>query len=181
MNVKTYTDCNIRIEKDKYKKDRNFFKNYYNMNRKKYNKKKKSKVVDCVNINNNVLSEKRNDENNTNVSAYENHPYVVIGPSKVGKTYYMVKIFEKIGMKRPIHMRTRPPNQYPNCKTSTHIKPIDKYKEAVVIFDDMLGDRNSSQIDEFFSRGRHERLSVYYNSQSFLVCQDKALEITVIA
>ena len=31
----------------------------------------------------------------------------------------------------------------------------------------MLGARNSSQIDEFFTRGRHEDLDVYYNSQSY--------------
>ena len=37
----------------------------------------------------------------------------------------------------------------------------------MVIFDDMLGARNCSQIDEFFTRGRHENLDVYYISQSF--------------
>ena len=31
----------------------------------------------------------------------------------------------------------------------------------------MLGAKNSSQIDEFFTRGRHEDLDVYYISQSF--------------
>ena len=31
----------------------------------------------------------------------------------------------------------------------------------------MLGARNSSQIDEFFTRGRHEDLEVYYISQSY--------------
>ena len=31
-----------------------------------------------------------------------------------------------------------------------------KYKGSVVNFDAMLGARNSSQIDEFFTRGRHE-------------------------
>ena len=32
----------------------------------------------------------------------------------------------------------------------------------------MLGARNSYQIDEFFTRGRHEDLDVYYISQSYL-------------
>ena len=68
--------------------------------------------------------------------------------------------------KRPIHIITRSPNQYPNNKTSTEIKPINKYKGSIVIFDDMLGARNSCQIDEFFKRGRHEDLDVYYISQS---------------
>ena len=31
----------------------------------------------------------------------------------------------------------------------------------------MLGARNCSQIDEFFTRGRHENLDVYYISQSY--------------
>ena len=31
----------------------------------------------------------------------------------------------------------------------------------------MLGARNSSQIDEFFTGGRHEDLDVYYSSQSY--------------
>ena len=44
---------------------------------------------------------------------------------------------------------------------------MNKYKGSVVIFDDMLGTTKSSQIDEFFTRGRHEDLDVYYNSQSY--------------
>ena len=79
----------------------------------------------------------------------------------------MLKILEKIGNKRPTHIITRSPNQYRNYKTNTEIKPIDKYKGSVVFFDDMLGARNSSQIDEFFTRGRHEDLDVYYISQSY--------------
>ena len=31
----------------------------------------------------------------------------------------------------------------------------------------MLGARNSSQINDFFTRGRHEDLDVYYTSQSY--------------
>ena len=79
----------------------------------------------------------------------------------------MLKVLEKIGNRRPIHIITRSPNRYPNYKTSTEIKPIIKYKGSVVIFDDMLVAKNSSQIDEFFTRGRHEDLDVYYISQSY--------------
>ena len=85
----------------------------------------------------------------------------------MGKTFYMLKVLEKIGNKRPIHIITRSPNLYPNYKTSTEIKPINKYKGSVVKFDDMLGARNSCQIDEFFTTGRHEDLDVYYISQSY--------------
>ena len=113
------------------------------------------------------LEKPKIDSVNNIVSKFENHRHVIIGPSNVGKTYYMLKVLEKIGVQRPIHIITRSPNQYPNYKTSNEIKPINKYKGSIVIFDDMLGAKNSSQIDEFFTRGRHEDLDVYYNSQSY--------------
>ena len=114
-----------------------------------------------------VLPEKQKHNSNPNVSTYGNHAYIVIGPRNVGKTFYMLIKLEKRGNKRPIHIITRSPNQYTNFKTTIDIKPLNKYKESVVIFDDMLGVRNSSEIDEFFTRGRHEDLDVYYISQSF--------------
>ena len=166
MDVKKCTVCNIEIDEYNCKKDRNICKIFYNINRKKYNnKEKKRKYDDSVN---NIekpkigkVTYKINDLTN------ENHRHVVIGPSIVGKTYYMLKVLEKVGNKRPIHIINRSPNQYPNYKTSNEIKPINKYKGSVVIFDDMLGAKNSSQIDEFFTRGRHEDLDVYYISQSY--------------
>ena len=163
MDVKKCTVCGIKIDVDNCKKDRNICKNCYNMNRKKYNnKEKKRKFDDSVNK---IEKPKINKINN--VSTYENRANVIIGPRNVGKTFYMLKILEKIGNQRPIHIITRSPNQYPNYKTSTDIKPINKYKGSVVIFDDMLWAKNSSQIDEFFTRGRHEDLDVYYISQSY--------------
>ena len=79
----------------------------------------------------------------------------------------MLKILEKIGNKRPIHIITRSPNQYANYKTSIDIKSIDEYKGSVVVFDDLLEAPNSSQIDEIFTRGRHKNLDVYYISRSY--------------
>ena len=161
MNVKKCTVCNIEIDEYNCKKDRNICKICYNINRKKYNnKEKKRKTDDSVNKIDNV-------NNKINDLTLENHRHVIIGPSNVGKTYYMLKRLEKMDNKRPIHIITRSPNQYPNYKTSTDIKPINKYKGSIVIFDDMLGARNSSQIDEFFTRGRYEDLDVYYISQSY--------------
>ena len=78
----------------------------------------------------------------------------------------MLKLLEKIVNKRPIYILTRSPNQYPNYKTSTEIKPIRKYKGGIVIIDDMLSAPNSSQIAEFFTRGKLEGLKVFYISQS---------------
>ena len=159
MNVKKCTVCNIEIDEDKCKKDRNICKNCYNINRKIYgNSQKKRKFDDSVN---------KIDNDNNIVSKFENRANVIIGPRNVGKTFYMLKVHEKIIDKRPIHIITRPPNQYPNYKTSSEIKPKTKYRGSVFIFDDMLGAKNSSQIDEFFTRGRHEYLDVYYISQSY--------------
>ena len=164
MDDKKCTVCNIKIDEDNCKKDRNICKKCYNTNRKKYTiNEKKRKTDDYVKK---IEKPKTNNVNN-NVSTYENRANVIIGPRNVGKTYYMLKVLERIGNKRPIHIITRSPNQYPNYKTSTEIKQINKYKGSVVIFDDMLGAKNSSQIDEFFTRGRHEDLDVYYISQSY--------------
>ena len=143
------------IDKNNYLKHRTICKKCHNENRRKNNN---TLPPNIENVNNN---------NNDIVSTYENHRNVIIGPSNVGKTYYMLKILEKIDNQRPIRIITRSPNQYPNYKTSNEIKPINKYKGSVVIFDDMLGAKNSSQIDEFFTRGRHEDLDVYYISQSY--------------
>ena len=162
------TACNIMIDINNYKKDRTVCKTCYNIGKRKNNKiiltpndiKTTSNKLDknIENVNNN---------NNDIVSSYENRANVVIGGRNLGKTSYMLKVLEKIGNQRPIHIITRSPNQYPNYKTSNKIMPINKYKGSIVIFDDMLGARNSSQIDEFFTRGRHEDLDVYYISQSY--------------
>ena len=150
--------CNITIDENNYLKHKTVCKSCYNKNRRKNTSIEKK--IDTT------TQQPKIDKIN-NVSTYENRANVIIGPRNVGKTFYMLKILEKIDNKRPIHIITRSPNQYPNYKTSTDIKPINKYKGSVVIFDDMLGAKNSSQIDEFFTRGRHEDIDVYYISQSY--------------
>ena len=162
--------CNFIIDENNYLKHKTVCKSCYNKNRRK-NTTIEKKIVTTAQQ---PKVDETNNNNNDIIPKFENHCHVVIGPSNVGNTFYMLKILEKIGNQRPIHIITRSPNQYPNYKTSTDIKPINKYKGSVVIFDDMLGARNSSQIDEFFRRGRDENSDVYYLSQSFLVYRDKA-------
>ena len=162
------TACNIMIDINNYKKDRTVCKSCYNINKRKNNfntipPNKNNTSYQQPNIEN-IINKK---DNNPNLSTYKSRANVVIGPRNVGKTYYMLKVLEKIVDKRSINIITRSPNQYPKYKTSNEIKPINKYKGSVVIFDDILGARNSSQIDEFFTRGRHEDLDVYYISQSY--------------
>ena len=127
------------IDINNYKKDRTVCKTCYNKN-----KRKNNNIILTPNI------ENVNNNNNGAVSTYENRANVIIGPRNVGETFYMLKILEKIGNKRPILIITRSPNQYPNYRTSNEIKSINKYKGSIVIFDDMLGAENSSQIDDFF-------------------------------
>ena len=111
--------CNIEIDGINYLKDRTVSKSCYNKNRRKNNKKQPK--IEHVNIN-------KNNDNNVSVPANENHAYVVIGPGNVGRTYYMLKVLEKIGNKRPIHMITRSLNQYPNYETSIETNQYIKTK-----------------------------------------------------
>ena len=112
MDVKKCTVCNIKIDEDDCKKDRNICKKCYNINRKKYNNKEKKRKID--NSVNKIKIDIVNNPNNNNVSTNENHRHVIIVPSNVGKTYYMLKVLEKIDNQRSIHIITRSPNQYPN-------------------------------------------------------------------
>ena len=146
MDVKKCTVCDIKIDKDNYKKDRKICKKFYNINRKKYNNKK---VVDSVNIINN--------SNRT----------LIIGLSNCGKTYLMNHIlFQK---QEPIFKITKSLNQYPNIKAQTldEIKPSENYENSIVVFDDMLLSKQESIIDLFFTRGRHNNIDIYYFSQSY--------------
>ena len=83
--------CNMMIGENKHLKHRTICKKCHNENRRKNN--------------NNTLTENEIDTtpqqpkidkiNNNNVSNFEKHACVVIGPRNVGKTYYMLKVLEK--------------------------------------------------------------------------------------
>ena len=102
---RTCNTCNIEIDGNNYLKNRTVCKKCYNKNRRKNN--------------NNILIQNQeprinnvnNKNTNTIVPSYENHTCVVIAPRNVGKTYYMLEIFEKKGNKRPIRVITQSPNQ----------------------------------------------------------------------
>ena len=149
------------MDENNYLKHRTFCKQCHNENKKNNISTMTENEIDTT------PQQTKINKINNNVSTFENYACVVNGPRNVGKTYHILKILEKIGEKRPIHIKTRLPNQYPKYKTCTEIKPMNKYKGSVVIFDDMLGAKKSSQIDEFFIRERHEDLGVNYNSQTY--------------
>ena len=161
--------CNIKIDINNYKKDRTVCKICYNRNKRKNNNHT------ITQNHQHTLSEKekcftqhqpKNDNNNDRI--HENHAYIITGPRNVGETYYRLEKLKEIGNKRPVHIITRSPNQYPNYKTSNENKTINKNKRSIVIFDDMLGAQNSSQNNDFYTMGRHEGIELfYYISQSY--------------
>ena len=101
-------------------------------------------------------------------SAKNNHNRTLnIGVSHSGKTHLKNHIlFQK---QEPILIITKSLNQNPNIKaqTSDEIQPLNEYGNSVVVFDDMLLSKQESNIDLFFTRGRHNNIDVYYISQSF--------------
>ena len=84
----------------------------------------------------------------------------------------MLKILSRI-LNRDIYIITKsPPEQYTNSKMkikeiSDEIKTLNEYKNGIILFDDILGSSNSRFIDQFFIRGRHNDLDIYYLSQSY--------------
>ena len=168
--------CNIKIDEKNYIKHRTLCEKCHNENRRKNN----INTIFENEIDTTPQQPKIDKINNSNVSTFENHACVVFGTKNVGKTYCILKILEKLGNRRLIHIKNRSPNQYPNYKTSTENKPINKYKGSVVFFDDMLGAKNSSQGDDFFTRGRHEKLDVFSLVKAILLYRHKAIETTVI-
>ena len=110
------TACNIMIDINTHKKDRTVSKTCYNKNIRennintlppnKINASYQQPNVENVN-NKKKIKINNNKDNNNNVSTYGNHRHVIIGPSDVGKTYYMLKILEVIGNQRPTYILTR--------------------------------------------------------------------------
>ena len=100
-----------------------------------------------------------------------NNRTLIVGPSFSGKTHLMLKILSQI-RDRDIYIITKsPPEQYSNKikikEISDEIKPLNEYENGVIVFDDVLGSSNSRYIDQFFIRGRHNNLDIYYLSQSY--------------
>ena len=146
--------CNIEIDKNNYLKDRTVCKSCYNKNRRKNDDKKKTKLVNSV-------------KNKKKVDDSVNNRTLIIGFSNCGKTYLMNHIlFQK---QEPIFIITKSLNQYPKIKaqTSDEIQPLENYENSTVVFDDMLLSKQESNIDLFFTRGRHNNIDIYYISQSY--------------
>ena len=108
-----------------------------------------------------------------NVNTENNKRTLLAGCSFSGKTYLMSEIFSRIPPDRNIYIITKSPReQFSNSEIKTkeisdEIKPLNEYENAVIVFDDVLGSPSSKYIDQFFIRGRHNNLDLYYLSQLF--------------
>ena len=122
-----------------------------------------------------IEREHHQNETNSNViidNVNNNNRTLLVGPSFSGKTYLMLKILSRIP-DRDIYIITKsPPEHYINSEIkikeiSDEIKPLNEYENGIIVFDDILGSSNSRFIDQFFIRGRHNNLDIYYLSQSY--------------
>ena len=70
-------------------------------------------------------------------------------------------------------------SQYPNNKvpTSDQIQPFENHGTGTVSFDDMLLSKQASNIDLFFTRGRHQNIDIYYISQSYFHVPENTVRI----
>ena len=145
---------NIKIDANNHKKDRTVCRDCFNK------KKRKNKITTSH-------QQPKIDNGNNN----KKNRALLVGPSFSGKTYLKLKIFSRIP-DRDIYIITKlPPEQYSNSKIKNkqikdEIKPVIEYDNGIIVFDDILGSSNSRFIDQFFFRGRHNCLDIYYLSQS---------------
>ena len=162
MDVKKCTVCNREIDEDNYKKDRSICKKWYNINRKKYNSNNKKKVQDG-----NSVNKTNNNKKKRKLVESLNNRTLIIGFSNCGKTYLMNHILHQ--KQEPIFIITKSLNHYPKIKaqTSDKIQPLEHYENSTVVFDDTLLSKQESNIDLFFTRGRHNNIDIYYISQSY--------------
>ena len=153
---KNCSSCNIKLDINNYKKDRTICKDCYNRKKRK-NNLTQNKIT--------TSDQQPKIENNNNRT-------LLVGPSFSGKTYLMLKILSRIP-DRDIYIITKsPPEQYINSKIkikekSDEIKPLNEYENGIIVFDDILGSSNCRFIDQFFIRGRHNNLDIYYLSKSY--------------
>ena len=154
---KNCSACNIKLDINNYKKDRTVCRDCYN-------KKKRKKNL--------VPNEITTSHQQPKVENNNNNQTLLVGPSFWGKTHLMLKIHSRIP-NRDIYIITKsPPEQYTNSKIkikgiNDEIKPLNENENGIIVFDDSLGSSNSRFIDQFFIRGRHNNLDIYYLSQSY--------------
>ena len=143
---KNLPSCIIKLDKKNYLRDRTVCESCYKNNRRK-NKNQQPKIDNFNNHNNSRI--------------------LILGFSTCGKTYLMNHILRQ--KQESIFIITKSLNQYPNIKaqTSEDVQTTETYEDSIVVFDDMLLSKQESNIDLFFTRGRHSNIDLYFISQSY--------------
>ena len=158
--IRNCSVCNIKLDINFYKKDRTVCQDCY-----KKKKRKNNLVPKEITISHQQPKTENGNNNN-------NNPTLLVVPSFSSKTYLMLETLSR-KPDRDIYIVTKsPPEQYTNSKIkikeiSDEIKPVNEYKNGIIVFDDNLGSSNSRFLDQFFFRGRHNNLDIYYLSQSY--------------
>ena len=97
----------------------------------------------------------------------------------------MLKTFSRIP-DRDIYIITKsPPEQYTKSKIKMkeigdEIKPLNEYENGIINFDDILRSSNSKFKDQFFIRGRHNNLDIFYLSQSYFDLPKRTIRNNII-
>ena len=142
----------MKIDKEKYKKDRTVCKSCYNGKKRKNNK---SSLIQ----NEITASHQQSKIDNVKINRT-----FIIGFPNCGKNYLTTYIL--LRKQDPIFINTKPLNQYPNIKAqiSDEIQQLEKIENNAVVFDDILLSKQASNIDVFSTRGRHQKIDIYYIS-----------------
>ena len=136
--IKNCSACNIKLDINKYKKDRIVCRDCYN-------KKKRKNKITISHHQQQPINENGNNNNNRTL---------LVGPSFSGKKYLMLKILSRIS-DRDIYIITKsPPEQCSNPKIklkeiSDEIKPLNEYENGIIVFEDILGSSNSRFLINF--------------------------------
>ena len=117
---------------------------------------------------------------NGNNSNNNNNRKLLVGSSFLGKTYLMLTILSRTPNQDLYIITKSPPEQYSNFKIKIkeigdEIKPLTEYENGIIVFDDILGSSNSRLVDQYFFRGRHNDLDIYYLSQSYFDLPKKTI------
>ena len=143
---------NFILNKKNYLKNRTVCKGCYNKTGRKKNFLIQNQQPKIENVNNN------NSNNNRNV---------IIGFTNCGKTDLM-NLFV-LRKQELTFINTQSLDQYLKIKaqTSDEIQPLEIYENSTVVSDHMLLSKQKKNIDLYFTRGRHNKIDIYYISQRY--------------
>ena len=72
---------------------------------------------------------------------------------------------------RDIYIITKSPAEHYSTskikinKIGEEIKPLNEHENPIIVSDDILGSTKGKYIDQFFKKGRHKNLNIYYLSE----------------